>query len=233
MTIRGIRNNNPGNIDRVKGVRWQGELPLAEQEKRDPRFVVFEGPEWGIRAIARVLITYQDKRRAKDGSKIDTIAEVIARWAPDDENDTRRYAEYVSRAMRMSAKGLIDVYKWDEIRALVCSIISYECGGPVSSFYDDATIDNGLIKAGLKPPAHITRSGVFEAAAGVAGTVAAAVPVVIEALPAAREGYEHAAEALAPTSPWLPWLPALAGLAAAVAIVALALRNRALSARLA
>ena len=42
---RGIRNNNPLNIERSKS-KWQG---LAEHQ-RDPRFAQFKSMTWGIRA---------------------------------------------------------------------------------------------------------------------------------------------------------------------------------------
>ncbi|HCQ3021998.1 TPA: hypothetical protein OHP99_004980, partial [Escherichia coli] len=65
-TPRGIRNNNPGNLD--KGSPWQGLAANPDE----PRFCTFKDPVWGIRALAVTLITYHDKRRAKDGSSIDT-----------------------------------------------------------------------------------------------------------------------------------------------------------------
>ena len=45
---RGIRNHNPGNID--KGADWEG---LADDQSSDSRFCVFKDPVWGIRAMAR------------------------------------------------------------------------------------------------------------------------------------------------------------------------------------
>ena len=72
---RGIRNNNPGNIRRSKD-KWQG----AAKEQPDKNFVTFTSPVWGIRAIARILIRYQDNYGC------DTVAKHIARWAPPSEN---------------------------------------------------------------------------------------------------------------------------------------------------
>lgn len=82
---RGIRNNNPGNIERT-GTRWRG---MAEDQSADPRFIVFESPLWGLRAIARVLRTY--RRRG-----IDTVRSIIARWAPPHENPTEAYIAAVA-----------------------------------------------------------------------------------------------------------------------------------------
>ena len=52
---RGERNNNPGNIRH--GSKWQG---LSAQQT-DPSFCQFVSPEYGIRAIYKLLQTYQKK----------------------------------------------------------------------------------------------------------------------------------------------------------------------------
>lgn len=143
---RGIRNHNPGNIDKVKGVRWQGQ---AEDQSGDPRFVVFESPKWGIRAIARILITYQDGRRAKDGSRIDTVREIVERWAPPCENQTLDYVNHVAHIAMIGPDSILDVYDFATMKALVTAIIIHENGG---NPYPDATIDTGLRLAGIEPP---------------------------------------------------------------------------------
>lgn len=79
---RGIRNNNPGNIeDNTKFMGMVGS---------DGRFAIYETPFYGIRAIGRQLKLYRDR----DG--INTIAGIISRWAPDTENDTANYIRFVS-----------------------------------------------------------------------------------------------------------------------------------------
>lgn len=164
-TARGIRNNNPGNIERVDGVRWQGE---AKDQSSDDRFVVFTEPKFGIRAIARTLITYQDKRQAKDGSKIDTIAEIIDRWAPAAENNTSAYINNVADLMNLGTDDNIDVYHWDIMKPLVEAIITHECG---TQPYSDTIIDSGLVAAGMKMP---EKPSVITAE-NVAGSVAVVV----------------------------------------------------------
>lgn len=151
-TPRGIRNYNPGNIDRLPGVRWQGQ---AADQSGDPRFVVFNGPRWGIRAIARVLITYQDKRRAKDGSRIDSVREFIERWAPASENDTGAYAKAVASALGIGPDDeRVDVYHYETMRTLVLAIIRHENGpGPLpgGQWYGEPIIVDGLALAGIVP----------------------------------------------------------------------------------
>ena len=76
----GIRNNNPGNIRRSDD-KWQG---LAEVQS-DSQFFVFTTPVYGVRAIARLLINYQDKYGLR------TIHDIISKWAPPVENKTDAY----------------------------------------------------------------------------------------------------------------------------------------------
>ena len=147
---RGIRNFNPGNIRHAKGVRWQG-MAVAQS---DTNFVQFNGPRWGIRAIARVLITYQDKRLAADGSRIDSVREIVERWAPASENDTKAYTLQVARAMGLDPdfEG-VDLYQYDAMRALVLAIIRHENGSgplPGGQWYGESVIADGLALAGIE-----------------------------------------------------------------------------------
>lgn len=80
---RGLRNNNPGNIRRTSSVVWHGAVQQLDGS-RDDSFVQFQAPEYGIRAIARILANY-----AKRG--IVTVESIIGTWAPPIENDTNAY----------------------------------------------------------------------------------------------------------------------------------------------
>lgn len=146
---RGIRNFNPGNIRHAKGVRWQG---MADAQG-DSEFVQFTAPRWGIRAIARILITYQDKRLAPDGSRIDTVREIIERWAPPSENNTNAYTASVARALGIGPDVGLDVYDFDVMRTLVLAIIRHENGpGPLpgGKWYGESIIADGLTLAGIE-----------------------------------------------------------------------------------
>src|SRR3546814_16729045 len=103
MIPRVIRLNNPGNIEH--GAPWEGLDP----RNRDPRFCGFVSPEYGIRAIVRVLITYYDKRRARDGSRIDTVRELVERWAPAVEKNTDAYANPVASLINDAPDLIVDV----------------------------------------------------------------------------------------------------------------------------
>lgn len=90
MSARGIRNNNVGNIRH--GDQWQG---LAEQQL-DPSFCQFAEMKWGCRALLKTLQTYHRKYN------IDTIQDVVARWAPTNENDTEAYIAFVCKQLHMA-----------------------------------------------------------------------------------------------------------------------------------
>ena len=146
-TPRGIRNHNPGNIRHVKGTRWQG----MSANQNDADFVQFIYPRWGVRAIARTLVTYQDKHSLR------TIRKIIGRWAPPNENNTESYVRQVAIRVGVSPDGRIDVYDYKIMRALVEAIIRHENGAgplPESAWYGDALINEGLQLAGIVPGAY-------------------------------------------------------------------------------
>lgn len=141
MTTRGIRNNNPGNID--EGSPWQGLASLSEMtvdQRRENRFCVFKAPVWGIRAIARVLITYQDKH------KITTVKGIIDRWAPPVENNTDAYVQAVCKSIGVKPNDAINVHEYSCMMPLVKAIIYHENG---KNPYTQDVIDEGLMLAGV------------------------------------------------------------------------------------
>ena len=135
-TPRGIRNHNPGNIER--GANWIG---LAEDQSGDNRFAVFEAPQLGIRALCKVLLTYHLNRRAADGSAIDTVQEVIDRWAPPFENDSDAYAARVREALDVEKGEKIDISDPEILRELAEAIIHHENG---EQPYSEATLRAGV-----------------------------------------------------------------------------------------
>jgi hypothetical protein len=85
---RGIRNNNPGNIEDGPFAR-----SLPGYKGSDGRFAVFETPQDGVNAGAQLLGSY-----ARRG--VVTPAQVINRWAPpSDNNPTQAYAQYVAQRL--------------------------------------------------------------------------------------------------------------------------------------
>ena len=134
--MRGIRNNNPGNIDR-DGTAWQG---LAADQSSDPRFCVFVDAQHGIRALALVLLTYQEVH------DLDTIRGVISRWAPAVENDTEAYISAVTGRTGIGADTVIDLRHLPVARLVVAAIIAQE---NADYAYPPEVLDAGLTLAGV------------------------------------------------------------------------------------
>lgn len=113
---RGVRNNNPGNLESSSSNPWVG------QTGSDGRFAKFETPEHGIRALGRNLISYQ-----RQG--IDTVGEIINRWAPpSDNNDTAAYIKAVCAQLGVTANQPLDASNPDTLQALCTAIIKHENG---------------------------------------------------------------------------------------------------------
>ncbi|EFA7375284.1 hypothetical protein LE075_05660 [Escherichia coli] len=129
---RGIRNNNPGNLEYSKTNPWVG------QTGDDGRFAKFETPEHGIRALGRNLMSYQ-----RQG--IDTVSEIINRWAPPtDKNDTMSYIKAVCEQLGVSADEPLDASNPDTLKALCAAIIHHENG---SQPYSDQQLTAGVSAA--------------------------------------------------------------------------------------
>ncbi len=140
-TTRGIRNNNPGNI-RHSTIKWFG----AEDIKLDNEFVTFKKPEYGIRAIVKILSTYYRAKKAKDGSKIDTVKEVIDRWAPPIENNTNAYSKHVAQLLNIDENKPINLLQYHIMYSLVLSIIHHENG---TQPYSAEVVEEGLKLGGI------------------------------------------------------------------------------------
>jgi len=110
-TTIGIRNNNPLNIRKVAGQHWQGELlPSPTGEGSGERlFVQFESMEWGVRAALKILKTYANKYKAV------CIEDIVTRWAPPTENDTRKYISDLCRLTGFGGKERLTENDWPKL----------------------------------------------------------------------------------------------------------------------
>lgn len=125
---RGLRNNNPGNIRRSSEA-WQGLSP----EQSDDEFFSFVSPEYGIRAMARILTNYS----ANYG--LDTVRGIISRWAPPTENLTDAYIASVARSLGVAPNAPINVQI--SLPRLIPAIIKHENG---IQPYSASTITRGI-----------------------------------------------------------------------------------------
>lgn len=113
---RGIRNNNPGNL--VKSdIQWDGKVAGG-----DGKFETFTAPEQGIAAMARNLIAYQERHG------LNTVQDIISRWAPPKENQTGAYAASVAREMGLKPTDQLNVSDPAILSKLTEAIIRHENG---------------------------------------------------------------------------------------------------------
>lgn len=127
---RGIRNNNPGNIDRNKTI-WEG----MSKNQTDSRFITFDSPEHGIRAMAKTITTYIAKYN------LNTIEKIIKRWAPPIENNTNRYIADVELWSGINKKTNINPQDKEIMFKIIKAMIRKENGYIP---YPDETIRSGV-----------------------------------------------------------------------------------------
>lgn len=181
---RGIRNHNPGNIRRSADP-WQG----LSKDQNDAAFFQFAAAKWGIRALARVLIAYQDRHGLR------TVRAIIARWAPPAENKTSSYVDHVAAQLGVGADEPLNVHDYRTLRALVEAIILHENG---QQPYSAAQLDAGLVLAGVLPPerplhaSRTIRGGQVAAGATVVSVAVETVRGLEPALPLAQRFVELA-----------------------------------------
>lgn len=139
MQTLGIRLNNPGNIEH--GDPWQG----LHKEQTHERFCRFVSPEYGIRAMAKIIGTYRRVHRGKNGTPVDTIREVIERWAPPSENPTEAYIKNVGTWAGIDPEAVIDLRAPTALVPVIKGIVRQENG---TQPYSDAVIRAGVRMAG-------------------------------------------------------------------------------------
>jgi hypothetical protein len=193
--VRGLINNNPGNIRPSKDYKWNGATGEAGG------FVEFASPEAGIRAMTLNLLSYNQQG-------INTVQGIISRWAPEsDKNKTGAYINQVSQALGVKPTDQLNVQDANVMRQLVSSIIKVENG---KNPYDARTIDTGIALGFNRESPIVTAStGNAPAAAAKTQTVTQAVntgtptdvaTAVVEAVKPAAGGTMYGGAALDPSA---------------------------------
>lgn len=132
--IRGIRNNNPGNIRH--GQPWQG----LREVQTDSGFAQFVSMEYGIRALCKTLFTYADKYGLRN------VAGIVSRWAPPaDKNDTPAYIKFVSGQMGVNPLQEFNVRDPELLFKLVRAIIRQENG-----YFPSLAVSDDAVRGGIQ-----------------------------------------------------------------------------------
>lgn len=115
---RGIRNCNPLNIRKTGCRPWLGEIRPGE----DKAFCQFRDMAHGYRAAMKLLQNYQKLYGLR------TVRQLISRWAPPQENDTRGYVDTVCYLTKWDPEHAVDLSKKSDMVALVSAMSQVECG---------------------------------------------------------------------------------------------------------
>ena len=139
---RSWRNRNPGNVRPVaKPDMWVGQVGIDDQ--LGGPFCIFGTEAHGWRAVARVLLRYQD------GYKLRSVRAMLYRYAPPSENPTEAYVQRVCMALGVQADDAVDVREPRVMRQMLEAIAAVE-GGPRCPKWDEAQMVEGMRLAGLK-----------------------------------------------------------------------------------
>lgn len=108
---------------------------MSVDQSKDSRFVVFDAPKWGIRALGKVLLTYFRTYG------LDTPMKLVKRWAPPVENNTGAYAAQIAKALGVTPDTVIAVDNPEVLAKVVTAIIAHENG---QQPYSAAAIQEGV-----------------------------------------------------------------------------------------
>ncbi|MGN5574432.1 lytic transglycosylase domain-containing protein [Enterobacter sp. Lyrl_3] len=122
---RGLRNNNPGNLNFV------GQYGAKLEDGPNARFAQFPTMLDGIAALDKQVGLY-----LKRGTN--TIDKIMDIYAPkSDKNDTAAYKSYLSRFTGLGIKEEIDPSNNEQIKRLIVGIINHENGPAASTISGD------------------------------------------------------------------------------------------------
>lgn len=131
--VRGLRNNNPGNLKRTKDA-WQGKIPFPQS--KDATFEQFKEIKFGIRAMLKDLI--HDINKGKN-----TVNALINEYAPSSENDTKAYILNVCKTLGVQPNQKLTMINSKFLVILARAIMKVELGAS-HTLVTDADINEAL-----------------------------------------------------------------------------------------
>lgn len=135
--VRGIRNNNPGNLN------FAGQAG-ASRENGKGRFAAFNTPEEGIGALSKQLDLHFNgtSTKAKEaGRPLRSVKDIVEAWAPPNENNTAKYIADIAKQLGVSPTANLNLKDPATKTALMKAIVVKENGG---NPYTDAQYAAGI-----------------------------------------------------------------------------------------
>lgn len=137
--VRGLRNNNPGNLIRTNN-NWLGKIPFAESG--DKKFEQFKELRYGIRAFYKDIIN-------DIGKGANTIVKLVSEYAPSFENNTTAYINSVAKAMGVDKNSILKADKTTLI-ALAKAKFAVELGVENSKMITDSDYQDAMNILGVE-----------------------------------------------------------------------------------
>ncbi|UUE08745.1 lysozyme [Dickeya zeae] len=130
-TPRGIRNNNPGNLN------FAGQAGALPEPGANGRFAVFPSMDAGLSALHRQLQLYGQRGKQ-------TVSDIIKTYAPaSDNNDTAGYIRTVSSKLGISPNQPLDFNDKGVMARLMKAIVDQENGGGFVSLENISSVISG------------------------------------------------------------------------------------------
>ena len=138
---RGIRNNNPGNLN------FAGQKGATLESGPNARFASFPTMLEGVAALDRQVMLYL--KRGKN-----TIDQIIDIYAPSsDGNNTSSYKSYLSQYTGLGVKEKIDGSNFEVMKKLIQGIINHENGAAAKAVSVEDVIRALAMNRGIVPAA--------------------------------------------------------------------------------
>lgn len=135
---RGIRNNNPGNLN------FAGQAGARKEAGPNGHFAVFGSMPEGIAALDKQLKAYSARG-------INTIGKLVSTYAPaGDGNNVQAYAQFLSKSAGVGVNDPLDLRDQKLRAALIKGIAAHENG---AGYITDAHIQSGMaLSSGAAAP---------------------------------------------------------------------------------
>ena len=206
---RGLRSNNPLNIDYHASMKWQG----LDDPPSDGRFARFTSLAYGLRAGVINARSYKHKHGIR------TLNQYMQRFAPVGKENPTTYREFVAKTTGLSLDAVIDLDDRATVQPILRAQVSFENGIDLAEV--DARIPKEVWDAAwsLARPIGQSRTVRGSAAAVVSAAAGAVLEVATEVLP-------QAADAATIVTPIWPEVARWVLISVAIAGGALALYSR-------
>lgn len=155
---RGIRNNNPLNLGYVPG-----QAGLVAGTPSDGRFGRYQTMADGVAAAERQLMRYQVR------DHLNTVRQMVSKWAPPGENDTNSYVQQVAKAMGVDADAPVSLNNQATAASMIGAMAKRETGRSIDTDTLSRGVAMGLGQQGAQgAPMQLASSGAGSDAAAPA-----------------------------------------------------------------